>query len=77
MVARIANVAGHGRGLAGPQRVDAQQECEGAVVHADGLGDLEETDQLQPVQALGARLVSVDLRQPRIHRGVGGMRPSM
>ena len=31
------------------------------MVDADGLGDLEESDQLEPVQALGAGLVAVDL----------------
>jgi hypothetical protein len=36
------------------------------VMDADGLGDLQEPDQLQPVQTLGARLVAVDLRQPRV-----------
>jgi hypothetical protein len=36
------------------------------VVDAEGLGDLEEPDQLEPVQALGAGLVAEDLRQPRI-----------
>ena len=30
---------------------------------ADGLGDLEEPDQLQPIQALSSRLVTVDLRK--------------
>ena len=44
----------------GAQRVDAEQVGQGAVVHADGLGDLEEPDQLEAVQALGARLVLVD-----------------
>jgi hypothetical protein len=32
------------------------------VVHADGLRDLEEPDQLEKVQSLGAGLVAVDLR---------------
>jgi hypothetical protein len=36
---------------AGSQCVDPQQGGEGAVVDGDGLGDLEEADQLQPVQA--------------------------
>jgi hypothetical protein len=31
------------------------------MVDADGLGDLEASDQLEPVQALGAGLVAVDL----------------
>lgn len=47
------------------------------MVHGDGLGDLEEADQLQAVQSLGARLVLVDFRQPGVDRRVGGMRPSM
>ena len=37
-----------------PKGVDAEQERECAVVHADGLRDLEEPNQLEPVQALGA-----------------------
>jgi hypothetical protein len=47
------------------------------VVHADGLRNLEEPDQLEPVQALGAGLVAVDLQQPRVHRRVSGMSPLM
>jgi len=35
------------------------------------MGDLEEPDQLQPVQSLGARLVAMDLRQPCVDRRVG------
>jgi len=31
------------------------------VVDADGLGDLEEPDQLKPVQTVRAELVGVDL----------------
>jgi hypothetical protein len=50
------------RGLGGAQGVDAEQERERTVVDGEGLGDLEKTDQLKPVQALGARLVEVDLR---------------
>jgi len=46
--------------LGGSQRVDAEQVGQGAMVDADGLGDLEESDQLEPVQALGAGLVAVD-----------------
>ena len=57
--------------LGGAQGVDAQQVGQGAVVDADGLGDLKEPDQLQPVQPLGTRLVAVDLRQPCIDRRVG------
>ncbi len=52
----------HRCGFGGAQRVDAEQERQGAVVHADGLRDLEEPDQLEPVQALGAGLIGVDLR---------------
>jgi len=42
------------------------------VVDGEGLGDLEETDQLKPVQALGAGLVALHLGQPCMHRRVGG-----
>ena len=50
-----------GRGFGGAQGVDAEQVGQGAVVHGEGLGDLEEPDQLEPVQTLGARLIGVDL----------------
>jgi len=53
------------------QGVDAQQIREGAVVDADGLGYLEEPDQLEPVQSLGAGLVAMHLRQPRVDGRVG------
>ena len=42
------------------------------MVHGQGLGDLEEPDQLEPVQALGAGLVAVDLRQACVDGRVGG-----
>lgn len=38
----------------------------------EGLGDLEEPDQLEPVQTLGPGLVAMNLRQSRVHGGVGG-----
>ena len=50
-----------GSRLGGAQRVDAEQVGQGAMVDADGLGDLEEPDQLEPVQALGTGLVAVHL----------------
>src|SRR5665811_1199176 len=50
----------------GAQGVDPEQIRAGAVVDGQGLGDLEEPDQLEPVQALSAGLVAVDLRQPRV-----------
>ncbi len=49
----------------GSECVDAQQVREGAVVDGDGLGDLQEPDQFEPVQSLGAGLVAVDPRQAR------------
>ena len=60
------------RCFGGAQGVDAEQEGQRAVVDGDGLGDLEESDQLEPVQALGAGLVAVDLGKPCVDRGVGG-----
>jgi len=45
-------------------------KCYHTVVHAEGLGDLKKPDQLEPVQALGAGLVMVHLRQPRIDRRI-------
>jgi hypothetical protein len=38
------------------------------VVDAEGLGNLKKPDQFEPVKAVGARLVAMDLRQPPIHR---------
>ncbi|MEJ7742824.1 MAG: hypothetical protein WKF73_09900 [Nocardioidaceae bacterium] len=58
-------------GFGGAQRVDAEQVRQGAVVNGDGLGDLEEPDQLEPVQPLGAGLVGVDLREPGVDGRVG------
>jgi hypothetical protein len=61
----------HGRGLGGSERVDTVQVGQGPVVHADGPRDLKEADQLESVQALGAGLVAVRLRQPGVDRWVG------
>jgi hypothetical protein len=41
------------------------------VVHGDRLRDLQEADQLEPVQPLGAGLIAVDLRQTGVDREVG------
>jgi hypothetical protein len=57
--------------LGGAQRVDAEQVGQGAMVDADGLGDLEESDQLEPVQALGAGLVAVDFGEACVDGWVG------
>ena len=62
----------HRRGFGGAQGVDAEQVGQGAVVHGDGLGDLEEPDQLEAVQALGARLILVDLGEPGVDGRVAG-----
>src|SRR5674476_1238181 len=51
--------------------INALQIREGAVLDGQGLGDLEEPDQFEPVQSLGAGLVAVDLRQPRVDGRVG------
>ena len=53
--------------------VDPEQVGQGAVMDGESLGDLQEPDQLQPVQALGPGLVPVDLGQPGIDGGVGGV----
>ena len=45
------------------------------MVDADGLGDLEEADQLEPVQSLGPGLVAVDLGEPGVDSRVGGDEP--
>ena len=59
-----------GGGFRGPQRVDPEQGGQGAVVDRHSLGDLEEPDQLEPVQTLGTRLIGVDLGQPGVDGGV-------
>ena len=61
-----------GGGLRGAQGVDAEQVGQRAVVHADGLGDLQEPGQLESVQALGAGLVAVDPGQPGVDGWIGG-----
>ena len=61
-----------GGGFGGAEGVDAEQVRQGAVVDGEGLGDLEEPDQLEPVQSLGAGLVAVDLRQSGVDGWVGG-----
>jgi hypothetical protein len=65
----------HRRGFGGAQGVDAEQVGQGAVVHSDALGDLEEPDQLKAVQALGARLILVDLGAPGLDGRVAGDQP--
>ena len=59
-----------GSRLGGAQRVDAEQVGQGAMVDADGLGDLEEPDQLEPVQALGTGLVAVHPGKACVDGGV-------
>lgn len=59
------------RGLRRPKRVDPEQIGQGAVVDADGRGDLEKPDQLETIQSMGAGLVAVNLRQARVDGGVG------
>jgi hypothetical protein len=56
----------HRGGFGGTECVDAKQVSQRAVVDTDGLGDVEESDQLEPVQALGAGLVRMDLGDARI-----------
>ncbi len=53
---------------------DAQQVRQGAVVDGDRLGDLEEPDELELVQPLGAGLIRVDGRQ-RAYGWTGGDEP--
>ncbi len=65
----------HRSGLRRAQRVDAEQERQRAVVDGDGLGDLQEPDQLEPVQAVDAGLIAVDLRRPGMHGRVGRDQP--
>jgi hypothetical protein len=65
----------HRGGLKGAQGVDVEQVGQGAVVHGDGLGDLEEPDEPEPVQPLGAGLIAADPGQPHVAGGVGGDEP--
>jgi hypothetical protein len=65
----------YGGGFGGAERVDAEQIGQGAVVDRDGLGDLQEPDQLQPVESLGAGLVGVDLGQPSINGRIARDQP--
>jgi hypothetical protein len=58
-------------GFGGAQGVDAEQVGQGTVVDADGRGDLEESDQLETVQALDAGLVAVHPRQSGVDGWVG------
>ena len=39
------------------------------MVHREGLGDVEEADELEPVESLGAGLVGVDLWESGVERG--------
>jgi hypothetical protein len=55
-----------GRCLGGTEGVDPEQVGKCAVVDGQGLGDLQEPDQLEPVQPLGAGLVASHLRQPGV-----------
>ncbi len=58
-------------GFGGAQCVDAEQVGQGAVAHGQGLGDLEEPDQLEAVQSLGARDSSEWIFGGRVHGGFG------
>jgi hypothetical protein len=65
----------HARRLGGAQGVDAEQEGQRAMVDGEGLSDLKESDQLEPIEPLGAGLVAVDLGQSCVHRRIGGDDP--
>lgn len=45
------------------QGADAEQKAQRTVMNGEYLGDLKEPDQFEPIQALGAGLVAVDLGQ--------------
>ena len=62
----------HRGGLGGAQRVDAEQERQRTVVNGDGRCDLEEPDQLEPVQPVSSGLVALDLGQARVDRRIRG-----
>lgn len=61
----------------GAQCVDAEQVGEGARVHGDGLGDLEEADQFEPVQTLGADSSAWIFGSRAYTAGSETIRPSM
>jgi hypothetical protein len=65
----------HGCGFGCSEGVDAEQVGQGPVVNGEGLSDLEEPDEFEPVQSLGSGLVAVDLREPRIDGWVGNDEP--
>jgi len=50
---------------------DTEQERQRAMVHGNGLSNLQEPDELEPVQPLSARLIGLDLWEPHVDRGVG------
>lgn len=47
--------------LLGSQGVDAEQIGEGAVMDGDRLGDLKESNELEPVEPLGTRFIAMHL----------------
>lgn len=55
----------------GAQGVDAEKKRERPVMNREGLGDLEETDELDPVKSLGTGLVVLDLRKACVDGRVG------
>lgn len=62
----------HGCSFGGSEGVDAEQVGQSAVVDGDGVGDLQEPGQLDPVQSLSAGLVAVDLGRSCVDGRVGG-----
>lgn len=65
----------HGCGFGCSEGLDAEQVGQGPVVNGEGLGDLEESDELESVKSLGARFVAVNLREPRVVGWVGNNEP--
>ena len=56
-------------GLRRAEDVDAEKIRQRAGVPAQRLGNLQEPDQLKPIEALSAGLIGVDLRQPGVGPG--------
>lgn len=61
----------HRRGFGRSERIDAEQIRQGTVVDCEGLSDLEEPDEFEPVQSLGSGLVAVDFWESRVDGWVG------
>jgi hypothetical protein len=65
----------HGCGFGGSEGVDGEQVGQGPVVNGEGLSDLEEPDEFEPVHSLGPGLVAVNFREARVNGWIGNDEP--